>query len=66
MDPSRVRPAWLGLPRFACRHPRNFCGKNGVITMVDVDTTPPSNPSLATINQSPHVAMDRAKGAVTS
>uniref|UniRef100_A0A2N9GDQ1 Uncharacterized protein n=1 Tax=Fagus sylvatica TaxID=28930 RepID=A0A2N9GDQ1_FAGSY len=36
------------------------------MVMVDVDTTPPSNPSLATINQSPHVAMDRAKGALTS
>lgn len=36
------------------------------VVMVDVDTTPPSNPSLATIKQSPHVAMDRAKGAVTS
>jgi hypothetical protein len=36
------------------------------VVMVDVDTAPPSNPSMATINQSPHVAMDRAKGAVTS
>jgi hypothetical protein len=36
------------------------------VVMVDVDTAPPSNPSVATINQSLHVAMDRAKGAVTS
>uniref|UniRef100_A0A2N9INU5 Transposase (putative) gypsy type domain-containing protein n=1 Tax=Fagus sylvatica TaxID=28930 RepID=A0A2N9INU5_FAGSY len=33
------------------------------VVMVDVDTAPPSNPSMATINQSPHVAMDRAKGS---
>uniref|UniRef100_A0A2N9EMU3 Uncharacterized protein n=1 Tax=Fagus sylvatica TaxID=28930 RepID=A0A2N9EMU3_FAGSY len=33
------------------------------VVMVDVDTAPPSNPSMATINQSSHVAMDRAKGA---
>ena len=36
------------------------------VVMVDVDTAPPLNPSLATINQIPHVAMDRAKGALTS
>jgi hypothetical protein len=36
------------------------------VVLVDVDTAPPSNPSLATINQSPYVAMDRAKGALTS
>ena len=34
--------------------------------MVDVDLNPPSDPSVATINQSPHVAMDRAKAAFTT
>uniref|UniRef100_A0A2N9IBG5 Transposase (putative) gypsy type domain-containing protein n=1 Tax=Fagus sylvatica TaxID=28930 RepID=A0A2N9IBG5_FAGSY len=34
------------------------------VVMVDSDLTPPSNSS--TINQSPHVAMDRAKGAISS
>ena len=34
--------------------------------MVDVDPAPPTDPSMATVNQSPHVAMDRAKGAFTS
>ena len=36
------------------------------VIMVDVDAALPSNPSSATINQSPHIAMDRAKAAVTS
>jgi hypothetical protein len=36
------------------------------VIMVDVDLAPPANPSMATINQSFHVAMDRAKGAVSS
>ena len=36
------------------------------VVMVDADLTPPSNPSAVTINQSPHVAMDRAKGAISS
>jgi hypothetical protein len=36
------------------------------VVMVDSDLTPPSDPSASTINQSPHVAMDRAKGAITS
>jgi hypothetical protein len=36
------------------------------VVMVDSDLTPPSDPSAATINQSPHVAMDRAKGAISS
>ena len=36
------------------------------IVMVDVDPNPPTNPSVATVNQSPHVAMDRAKAAFTS
>ena len=34
--------------------------------MVDVDPAPPSDPSVATINQSPHVAMERAKSAISS
>ena len=36
------------------------------VIMVDVDLNPPSDPSVATVNQSPHVAMDRAKAAFTS
>jgi hypothetical protein len=36
------------------------------IVMVNVDPNPPVDPSVATINQSPHVAMDRAKAAFTS
>ena len=36
------------------------------VVMVDSDLTPPSDSSAATINQSPHVAMDRAKGAISS
>jgi hypothetical protein len=36
------------------------------IIMLDVDLAPPSDPSVATINQSPHVAMDRAKSAISS
>jgi hypothetical protein len=36
------------------------------VIMVDVDPAPPADPSVATINQSPHVAMERAKGAVSS
>ena len=36
------------------------------IVMVDSDLTPPSDSLSATINQSPHVAMDRAKGAISS
>jgi hypothetical protein len=36
------------------------------VVMVDSDLTPPSDPSASTINQSPHVAMDRAKGAISS
>uniref|UniRef100_A0A2N9HWS9 Uncharacterized protein n=1 Tax=Fagus sylvatica TaxID=28930 RepID=A0A2N9HWS9_FAGSY len=36
------------------------------VIMVDADTTPPLDPSSATINQSSHVAMDRAKVVVTS
>uniref|UniRef100_A0A2N9H2D6 Uncharacterized protein n=1 Tax=Fagus sylvatica TaxID=28930 RepID=A0A2N9H2D6_FAGSY len=34
--------------------------------MVDMDLAPPADPYVATINQSPHVAMERAKGAVSS
>ena len=34
--------------------------------MVDVDLNPPADPSVATVSQSPHVAMDRAKAAFTS
>ncbi len=34
--------------------------------MVDVDPNPPADPSMATVNQSPHVVMDRAKAAFTS
>jgi hypothetical protein len=37
-----------------------------LVIMVDVDPAPPADPSVATINQSPHVAMDRAKAAFTS
>ena len=33
--------------------------------MVDMDPNPPADPSVATVNQSPHVAMDRAKAAFT-
>ena len=29
-----------------------------VVVMVDADPLPPSDPSVATINQSPHVAME--------
>ncbi len=36
------------------------------VVMVDVDPAPPSNLSMATINQSPHVAMERAKSAISS
>ena len=36
------------------------------VVMVNVDPTPPTDPSVATVNQSPHVAMDRAKRAFTS
>ena len=36
------------------------------VIMVDVDPAPPADPSMATINQSPHIAMERAKGAVSS
>ena len=36
------------------------------IIMVDSDLPPSSDSSVATINQSPHVAMDRAKGAISS
>ena len=36
------------------------------VIMVDVDPAPPSDPSVATINQSPHVAMDRAKSVISS
>ena len=36
------------------------------VIMVDVDLNPPSDPSVATVNQSPHVAMDRAKAAFTT
>ena len=36
-----------------------------LVIMVDVDTASPSNPSSATINQSPHLTMDRVKAAVT-
>jgi hypothetical protein len=36
------------------------------VVMVDVDPNPPADPSVATVNQSPHVAMDRAKAAFTS
>ena len=36
------------------------------LIMVDIDPAPPADPSVATINQSPHVAMERAKGAVSS
>jgi hypothetical protein len=34
--------------------------------MVDVDPSPPADPLVATVNQSLHVAMDRAKAAFTS
>ena len=40
--------------------------KAPTVIMVDSDLTPPSDPSASTINQSPHVAMDRAKGAISS
>uniref|UniRef100_A0A2N9EDI3 Transposase (putative) gypsy type domain-containing protein n=1 Tax=Fagus sylvatica TaxID=28930 RepID=A0A2N9EDI3_FAGSY len=40
--------------------------KAPTVVMVDSDLTPPSDPSASTINQSPHVAMDRAKGAISS
>ena len=40
--------------------------KAPTIIMVDSDLTPPSDPSASTINQSPYVAMDRAKGAISS
>ena len=36
------------------------------VVMVDVDPAPPSDPSVATINQSPHVALERAKSAISS
>ena len=36
------------------------------VVTVDSDLTPPSDPSAATINQSLHVAMNRAKGAISS
>jgi hypothetical protein len=36
------------------------------VVMVDSDLTPPSDSSSATINQSPHVAMDKAKGVISS
>jgi hypothetical protein len=36
------------------------------VVMVDVDPNPPADPSVATVNQSPHVAMDRANAAFTS
>uniref|UniRef100_A0A2N9GGF3 Uncharacterized protein n=1 Tax=Fagus sylvatica TaxID=28930 RepID=A0A2N9GGF3_FAGSY len=35
------------------------------VVMVDADLTPLSDPSVATINQSPHVAMDRAKSVIS-
>ena len=36
------------------------------IVMVDVDPNPPTDLSMATVNQSLHVVMDRAKAAFTS
>ena len=36
------------------------------VIMVDVDPAPPADPFVATVNQSPLVAMDRAKGAISS
>jgi hypothetical protein len=36
------------------------------VIMVDMDPTPPANLSEGTINQSPHVAMAKAKSAVSS
>uniref|UniRef100_A0A2N9H0E8 Uncharacterized protein n=1 Tax=Fagus sylvatica TaxID=28930 RepID=A0A2N9H0E8_FAGSY len=36
------------------------------VVMVDVDPSPPTDPSVATVNQSLHMAMDRAKRAFTS
>ena len=36
------------------------------VIMVDIDPAPPADPSVATINQSPHAAMERAKGTVSS
>jgi hypothetical protein len=36
------------------------------VIMVDVDPAPPADPSMATVNQSPHVVMDKAKGAISS
>ena len=36
------------------------------VIMVDVDLNPPADPFVATVNQCPHVAMDRAKAAFTS
>jgi hypothetical protein len=36
------------------------------VIMVDVDPNPQADPSVATVNQSPHVAIDKAKAAFTS
>ena len=36
------------------------------VIMVDVDPAPPADPFVATVNQSPLVVMDRAKGAISS
>ena len=35
------------------------------VVMVDVDPAPPTDPSVATVNQCPHMTMDRAKRAFT-
>ena len=35
------------------------------VVMVDIDPAPLADLSIATINQSPHVAMARAKGAIS-
>ncbi len=36
------------------------------VIIVDVDPAPPAHPSVATVNQSPYMAMDKAKAAFTS
>ena len=43
-----------------------FVQKAPTVVMVDSDLTPPSDSSATMINQSPHVAIDKAKGAISS
>ena len=43
-----------------------FVQKAPTVVMVDSDLTPPSDSSATMINQSPHVAIDRVKGAISS